>query len=1743
MYPLKCTLMRKQLSFLTLAACMSLMQAAAQTQTPISAYAEQACLYADIDGDGVMEHIEKLDRIVYDYPQGALPNIPEDGRYFTLITEDRANIRIIDGVYYYFCHYDPSMTMSDYLPADREPDMKESKGVFGDGEKRWEVFDYWFRFTSQEDVDTWLGPATSSNPMTQTSGIMYSDGKLYGIASEKAPSHYDNRVAWVDFNGVPRIYIDGTDELGLYDNDATFIHDYNGDGKPDILLCKGKYDGSADPGQYEAYMAYSGKDGYTLTAVDIPDRLNGVPADINRDGRPDIFGMWQTWDEGGSLRFEPKACIQLADGTFETKSFDVVTDKAELQDAMYGGGGSGAFTVGSGRDILTGAWLGDVGFGAVGEVQQMQAVDINRDGYPDFIDPSGNSFFSLPDGRYYSATISGSMTPCDLNGDGQSDLIVYDNKKGTVTLQLSEGNGFKETKLIDNNNISAVYCRDLDGDGRLDILLQMDTPDRETYAYLAFFHNNGDGTFKRTVRSFEGKYTFLRPTDINNNGRPTVIAYDKNTGKYLRMDWDAAFAITTTDLFEGSMYPAIYTTLFFKDFNGDGYQETLAYTSNVNGKTVLYAPKAERANTAPGRPGAPRVIADKQSSLLKVEWDDTSDKESAAADLKYTVEVTGAGKTQLLQTTTDKWIIANTGTWPLEKMAVRVRATDPNGMNGAWSEPATFENTVASALFTTDRNKMATADTLTVRSLSAGTLTYTMMPEGRIVEQNGNTAKIVFATAGRKTIEASLPGGNSFTEKVYVEPLKLVSRSDYNGDVFDFNQDGKAEGYEGYIYTFENGKFSKYPSFSISDINVEPIFIADYNMDGQPDIYGRHYKISSGNVYYPWLVNSGDLEFERIEQLNTDTEGNTIANDYHTYYPADYDNDGRIDYWYGCYMYRSLGGSRYEKVALPDNTETYYTYPNEGMLIGDFNRNGYIDIVAPFYTGGSWASGYQYANYVYRNHGNMNFTLERLPDVDGRLSSVADVNGDGYPDIVFNKGGQELTGYKALLSNSDMTFGTPVDLPGRPLMHDWDNDGLVDYQISSDTILLSSGVKALVDDYSITWEMEEMQDANGDGTPDMKNKYVYSRFANTAPTAPTEVYANMQGNNVVINWNGATDAETATNRLRYNISVRKKGETGADSYVISPLNAASNMALAGLTGTLTYRSGSSIAVPMGRFEAGRTYEIQVQAIDPWYAHSPFSEIYEFTPAAQALISMPQKGGVGQVLMYTIYDNSGAEPVIDADGGRIQGNTITWDTPGLKTVKVTAGAATAEHKIRIAPQPDLNISIPARILAGNTITVPMPAAATGNEGAKLTYASQVGLDFQFNTTDNTISFSAERNGTYTFILKYTDDIFTEQVTKIYEVEVVGEGFRPELTMVGVDGATGKNRITWNAAMTLPDASLFTGKVAVYRETSVSDKYEMIGEALVADGSFIDTDSRPDTRSYRYLITLPTTYGSESTASAVHGNIHLMVNRGLGNDINLHWTPYAGADIEQYTVFAGNSKDNLAAIETLSGHSMSYTHRRTSDAVTYYSIAYRLKGGAASGAKGKGFAAQSDNSEALSNVISSAEAYAVTMIQSIGISSREGVMTLDDTYTRLHLTADIMPLMATLARVEWSIAEGEELATIDTDGLLTIKDNTTGGTVTVRARAIDGSGVEQTAAVSVSAYTDGIGGTISDGTPEIILGRGSVTIGNVTGRIPVTVVSMQGRLVFSSVITADRRIALAPGLYIVKAGGTVKKVFVK
>lgn len=1551
----------------------------------------------------------------------------------------------------------------------------------------------------------------------------YDDAIWKWCSGAKGTTHH--YWAWLNFKGETIVPIYGTGDMSICGDIGQLNADYNNDGIVDVMF----YDN----------LALSGPDGYTLVETGVNDGfgIDPIVADLNRDGRLDIFA----WENSGdvTVTYTPVTYIQLADGTFMHKPLTVVTDPAEIDDATFSAGGNGTFSIHS----INMSGFSGYGNGVTSE-PTTKAIDINLDGYPDLIDANGHSFLSLPDGRYYSAVFAGKVETADLNGDGIQDLVIFDQPNSQVVLQLSKDGGFEMTQLIENGNISAMYCRDLDGDGLIDILLEMDTPARNgQYAYLAFFHNNGDGTFKRTVKSFEGNYYFTKPFDLNNNGRPSVIAKTDNGHK--RIDWDEAFSLTVSDFYPADGGWPIsnlsgYELWDFRDYDGDGQAEFVTTIigdfGNLSGNVPhLYAPAAQKPNTAPQRMDAPGVIVDRSSGLVKIEWAEGKDAESASADLTYIIKVyESGGENVLIRECEGKQLIANAGAWPLGDMAVSVRAVDPSGICGAWSEPASFKNETANALFTMNYDKMTTADTLIVKTVNGGAATFTASPDGTItVGEDGNT-RIIFATAGYKTVTAATATGGSTTSKIYVEPLKMETYASDFTCGFDFNQSGTIEGigYSG-LQTFADGKYSRYPSFSLSDVSFSyPLYFADNNMDGQPDIFGTSTK--NGNRC-PWLVNEGDLEFKSVSDVYTDASGNAFDLYYVTHL-GDLDNDGRVDFIYKNGLYRNLGGNNVENVAWPaiDGWTS-----NEVLGIADFDHDGRLDVIMRYYNPNYTSLDKRFSTYVMHNLGNMKF--EPIVVFDSKVvgvSSFADVNNDGYPDII--------SGNTARLGGRDLKFDTEMSLPGMPLYTDYDNDGLCDYMIRhdyplADSLLLSSmdGVKT---DLVITDE-RYVYDLNVDGRPDCQANNILSRFNNTAPTAPTSVYANMVGAYVTINWSGATDAESIPNRLRYNVSVKKKGATGDDSYIISPLNATDSKAATAPTGYEHYRYGTSMSIPVERFEAGTTYEICVQTVDPWHAHSPFSGVVEFTPAETALITMAQKGGVGQMMLFHISDNSGAEPVIDTDGGTLSGNTITWNTPGLKTVRVTAGTATAEHRIMIVAMPDLSVNVPERILAGQPVSVAMPDYATLNEGANVSFSTLVGLRARYNEADNTVTLLSDADGTYQFNIIYSDDIFTEPVLKQYDVEVVGAGFRPELTMVGVDAATGKNRISWNASQTLPDASLFTGTMAVYRETNVAGNFEKIAEVPAADGAYVDNGSRPDVQSNRYMIAMPTTYGVESVPSTIHGSIHLMVNRGMGNDINLHWTPYEGAEIAQFTILSGPSADNLQPLEQLSGYAQSYTHKRTGYATTYYSIAYTLQPQAASHAAMRR-AQTAGAEEGASNVISSDDAYAVTMVQSIAIATREGSTELSQTQPQLHLTVNVLPALATIARVEWSITTGSDLATIASDGTLTALDNTTGGTVTVRARAVDGSSAEATLDITVQSMATGIAAaTAAENAPTVRMVNHAVIIDNVTAPTDVTVLTASGAIVHRSVASSQLRIPLQPGFYIVKAGRTVRKVGVR
>ena len=106
-------------------------------------------------------------------------------------------------------------------------------------------------------------------------------------------------------------------------------------------------------------------------------------------------------------------------------------------------------------------------------------------------------------------------------------------------------------------------------------------------------------------------------------------------------------------------------------------------------------------------------------------------------------------------------------------------------------------------------------------------------------------------------------------------------------------------------------------------------------------------------------------------------------------------------------------------------------------------------------------------------------------------------------------------------------------------------------------------------------------------------------------------------------------------------------------------------------------------IPIERFEAGQEYEVQVQAIDLWDAHSPMSETYSFKVSEQFIagptVTAPRKA---VALTYNVPDAALQTAEWDWDGGTLLGQEgkrfeVAWNEPGLKTVTVrTADGETA-----------------------------------------------------------------------------------------------------------------------------------------------------------------------------------------------------------------------------------------------------------------------------------------------------------------------------------------------------------------------------------------------------------------------------------------------------------------------------------
>lgn len=1480
------------------------------------------------------------------------------------------------------------------------------------------------------------------------------------------------------------------------------------------------------------------KDGkYVITkAYEGDDALMGATwADINLDGRMDVL-YWKNEAINKGYVYVPYVKMLCADGTFVDQPLEVVTDMDELQGAMDATGGNGTFSV-SNNSSFSGFSSGK---GASFPVGPMNVVDLNQDGYPDFIDEKGFSYMSLGEGRYYLASIAARKVRAgDVNGDGLADLLVYDGNE--LKLKLNTGQGFRDVALLSNGNLRDVYMLDCDGDGLLDILAAVAADDA---SFLAFFRNQGNGKFKRTVRSFEGLVNWGGPYFINNNGLPSMVSHADEG--LMCWNWDASFNVGKVALTSGVHY---INKFFLMDLDGDGKIDVSC--ERESREFGIFHCKVEKANTPPARMQAPKLLLDKSTGMLRAEWEHGTDAENSAGDLSYEFEITSPSGEYLFRTFTKSlFTLASAGSWGTGSVQARVRAIDGSGMKGKWSDVARQDGILAvpSVALICPYNA-STGDTVFVHELSGMKCEMKGLPDGRLVTDKDGRKGFVFASHGTKTIELAAQNGMTISRRIEVQPVRLESTylnyspkrfglpSDL-GFCFDFAQLGTLQAMAGSGYYKWNGyRYEKQPVFDFSD-SAPAQFVFDANMDGLPD--PAENDLYLGQYSLRVAVNQGDGDFLK-STVSSEFSGSGNLDSY-----IDINNDGLMERFYSGHdgtrgFYRvDMNEGLVKADGLFDLGDQLKNMGFNFNLCADFDRDGRLDILCTARN----ESDRQILAVIF-NEGNGRWTVKPIPQaLEFSMDLVLyDVDGNGYIDIVENYWKRK----RVLRNLGNREFAELEDLGGYLLKMDIDQDGLADLQLSDDgwSIIVSNHGSPVQVPSNFRLYDSDFADINNDGVPD----YLYyssgaiMRIANnnTAPTAPTTLIATQTADEVIISWDGATDKESTTSQLRYNISIKEKGATGDDAYIWSPLNATSNQARMSLVPSIPtyYRQATRLPMPVSRFQAGKTYEICVQAIDPWYASSPFSKVIEFTPQAECHITLPAKAGVGEYVPYrTVSNVQGSLSIRQAEGMDLsKAGYIKWNTPGVKTVVTTNTNSMIKSttQILIVDKPNLDVQIPARALAGQTLVVDMPECMR-NEGAKVSVTSdEAKVAYDANTNKAVVTLP-EQDGNCQLTITYADEVWQKAITRNYNINVVGKNWTPQIAQVKV--ADGHSVIQWDE-QNLPAPELFTGMVNIYRESDIADSYDLIAQVPMSQGKYVDEQSHSEVCSYRYQMTLSTTYGVETLPSKVHATMHVLANHGLGNDINIRWTPYEGTTVAQYVVYAGASPDNMQIVDRLSGYARSYVHHRNSDATTYYAVGFVAKSELSAKAKAKTIA----NDEIVSNIISSADAYSVNAVQSIEIATREEEATFTQERLTLHLLAYVTPSQASIGKVEWSLLAGESLVNLSDDGVMQLIPGTNGGEVVVQAKAIDGSGITATRTFAVPQVSGVESVETNAGGVKISAMLGGVMLTGITNPTDVLVTTANGTVVYRSILAADHHIALGNGLYIVRAGNRVCKVMVR
>jgi hypothetical protein len=612
-------------------------------------------------------------------------------------------------------------------------------------------------------------------------------------------------------------------------------------------------------------------------------------------------------------------------------------------------------------------------------------ADVNKDGKPDLVlgggGPQGQIgvllgngdgtfaapvISTFPPGGINFASIGSVIGVADFNGDGAVDLAASDGQNDAVYILLGNNTGSftLKTTLFNGGAPENVLTADLNGDGHIDLVVR-GSLGADATVYLG----NGDGTFQNGV-GYAGPHniTSVMLRDMDGDGHlDMVVTGFNNTIDILHGNGDGTFATTSSGgTANGGPLPLL---LAIADFNSDGILDFA--TATENGICMQLG----KGNLAYGPPipysGSPSPNSAVMADFNRDGFEDFAEVAPGGIALIFGA----AGGT-----------LQSADVYDLGEGAANLAVADFNSD----SNPDIAVNTTQPApviLLGKGSGKF------TVPALPGPP---TNQPAGISIytgDFNGDGKADLLLTNGSPNPSATIFfGDGNGTFSAPVVPTISATPSTGVAVLGDFNHDGTTD-----IGVFDDQSLDILLGERTNTFNVESNFfpglassngaaVGDLNNDGKLDIV---FTQDSSNPLQI-LLGNGDGTFSLGHQLPANIFPQVMA-------AADLDGDGNSDivalegFASLAQIYYGNGDGTFQNpVTLP--LERQYLQ----MQVVDIDHDGKPDLV---FTDNKLIC-------IIRNLGNRNFGSEEHI-LAGSIGSfmVADVNGDGLPDILVANGG------------------------------------------------------------------------------------------------------------------------------------------------------------------------------------------------------------------------------------------------------------------------------------------------------------------------------------------------------------------------------------------------------------------------------------------------------------------------------------------------------------------------------------------------------------------------------------------------------------------------------------------------------------------------------------------------------------------------------------------------------------------